>query len=145
MPLFACMPNYMEQYLRRTHPRIQNPDRLSPGTVFPLHSHIPPVVVLDVLDSCICDDDLDYADTGDARIQRDHADCPYASTVLCLDFLRIIVLYYVCIFIQINYILFLYITILHSIAQIFLITVSLGQLNINKCIFTKQKNNYDND
>lgn len=94
MSLFATMPCYMEWYVRWTHLRIQNHNRLSPDRVLSSHPHIPSIVVLDVLDSYIDDDDPNDGGTGDTRF-NEIADCMYVSTNPCLDFLFIIVLYYV--------------------------------------------------
>ncbi|KAI5665093.1 hypothetical protein M9H77_24416 [Catharanthus roseus] len=59
LPPYAAIAHYMDWYLLWTYLRIQNPDTLPPGSVYPSHPHIPAAVILDALDAYISDDDPD--------------------------------------------------------------------------------------
>ncbi|KAI5672261.1 hypothetical protein M9H77_12625 [Catharanthus roseus] len=53
-----CTDDFMPWFLPRTHPRIQNPDRLSSGVQFPTAAPITPHVLLDMISRELDRDDI---------------------------------------------------------------------------------------
>ncbi|KAI5670775.1 hypothetical protein M9H77_11139 [Catharanthus roseus] len=61
IPLSQCTDDYMPWFLPRTHPRIQNPDRLSRGVQLSTTTPITPHVLLDMVAHELDCDDIDDA------------------------------------------------------------------------------------
>ncbi|KAI5681073.1 hypothetical protein M9H77_02300 [Catharanthus roseus] len=61
IPSSRCTDNYMLWFLPRTHPRIQNPDRLPRGMQLPTIAPITPQVLLDMVARELDHDDIDDA------------------------------------------------------------------------------------
>ncbi|KAI5668868.1 hypothetical protein M9H77_18721 [Catharanthus roseus] len=61
IPPTRCTDDYMPWFLPRTHPRIQNPDRLPRGVQLPTIAHITPDVLLDMVARELDRDDIDDA------------------------------------------------------------------------------------
>ncbi|KAI5652271.1 hypothetical protein M9H77_29458 [Catharanthus roseus] len=61
IPPSRCTDDYMPWFLPRTHPRIQNPDRLSRGVQLPTIAPITPPVLLDMVARELDRDDIDDA------------------------------------------------------------------------------------
>ncbi|KAI5657324.1 hypothetical protein M9H77_26117 [Catharanthus roseus] len=61
IPPSRCTDDYMPWFLPRTHPRIQNPDKLSRGVQLPTIAPITPHVLLDMVALELDRDDIDDA------------------------------------------------------------------------------------
>ncbi|KAI5658820.1 hypothetical protein M9H77_27613 [Catharanthus roseus] len=61
IPPSGCTDDYMPWFLPRTHPRIQNPDRLPRGVQLPTIAPITPHVLLDMVARELDRDDIDDA------------------------------------------------------------------------------------
>ncbi|KAI5682870.1 hypothetical protein M9H77_04098 [Catharanthus roseus] len=61
IPLSQCIDDYMPWFLPRTHPRIQNPDRLPRSVQLPTIAPITPHILLDMVARELDRDDIDDA------------------------------------------------------------------------------------